>query len=121
MKIEDLKETAALAHLNLGESELSAAFPAFEQMLGYFAAMQNADEDRAAFPEGFDSALTGASNNSSAVSSNFFRTDSAISTMREASADRGASADCGTSEDNEKLIGSAEERDGRFLVIPNVL
>jgi len=105
MNIEDLRETAALAHLNLGESELSAAFPAFEQMLGYFAAMQNADEDRAAFPDGF-SALTGASNNSLSVSSDFFRADNAA---RE------------TSSDNEKLIGNAGERDGRFLVIPNVL
>jgi len=106
MNIEDLRETAALAHLNLGESELSAAFPAFEQMLGYFAAMQNADEDRAAFPDGFASALTGASNNSLSVSSDFFRADNAA---RE------------TSSDNEKLIGNAGERDGRFLVIPNVL
>jgi hypothetical protein len=44
MNIEDLKETAALAHLNRGEAELEAAFPAFEQMLGFFAAMQAADE-----------------------------------------------------------------------------
>ena len=49
MKIEDLRETAALAHLNLDDEALDAAFPAFEQMLGFFAAMQSADEDTAAF------------------------------------------------------------------------
>ena len=94
MTIDDLKETAALAHLNLNESELAAALPAFEQMLEYFAVMQAAEEDRTVFPE----------NDSQAVNSGFFRPDSA-----------------GMSSNSENLINNAGKRDGRFLVIPNVL
>jgi aspartyl-tRNA(Asn)/glutamyl-tRNA(Gln) amidotransferase subunit C len=112
MNIEDLKETAALAHLNLEEGELVAAFPAFEQMLGFFAAMQAADGDRAAFPV---AALSGGSAGDSAgpegsapVESGFFRADSDLSH----SAPR-------ASQDN--LLNNAGERDGRFIVVPNVL
>ncbi|MDR3115921.1 MAG: hypothetical protein LBU25_10430, partial [Treponema sp.] len=50
MNMEDLQETAGLAHLTMNDQELAAAFPAFEQMLGFFAAMQAADEDLGAFP-----------------------------------------------------------------------
>ena len=111
MTIEDLQETAALAHLNLNEKELAAAFPAFEQMLGYFAAMQAADEDLAAFGQSADkksAVLTGASHHSRAVSSGFFRPDGAVNTS-------------GSTVNTENLIGNAGERDGQFLVIPNVL
>jgi aspartyl-tRNA(Asn)/glutamyl-tRNA(Gln) amidotransferase subunit C len=105
MKIEDLKETAALAHLNLGEDELAAAFPAFERMLGYFAAMQGADGDRAAFPEAPpETPLSSAV--ARTVESGFFRADQ-----------------CGEAPSglNENLLNNGGERDGRFLVIPNVL
>jgi aspartyl-tRNA(Asn)/glutamyl-tRNA(Gln) amidotransferase subunit C len=105
MRIEDMRETAALAHLNLGEEELAAAFPAFEQMLGYFAAMQEADGDREAFPEAppaspLSSALA------RTVDSGFFR------------ADHHGEHPSGL---NEKLLSNGGDRDGRFLVIPNVL
>jgi aspartyl-tRNA(Asn)/glutamyl-tRNA(Gln) amidotransferase subunit C len=46
---DDLRATAALAHLDLSEDEAAAALPAFEQMLEYFAAMKAADHDADAF------------------------------------------------------------------------
>jgi aspartyl-tRNA(Asn)/glutamyl-tRNA(Gln) amidotransferase subunit C len=109
MKIEDLRETAALAHLNLTEEELTASFPAFEQMLGFFAAMQAADEDRAAgFPPveagGNFSGITGS------AGSGHFRSDGAC---------QNNSAD---SQDHLRdLLDNAGDRDGRFIVVPNVL
>jgi aspartyl-tRNA(Asn)/glutamyl-tRNA(Gln) amidotransferase subunit C len=102
MTIEDLKETAALAHLNMGEEELAAAFPAFEQMLGYFAAMQAAD--REGVSEKNNPQASGAGR---AVASGHFRGDA---------------ADVNPSQNlAENLLDRAGERDGRFVVIPNVL
>ncbi|MDR1909760.1 MAG: aspartyl/glutamyl-tRNA amidotransferase subunit C [Spirochaetaceae bacterium] len=99
MDIEDLKETAALAHLNLDEAELEAAFPAFEQMLGFFAAMQTADE--AAF------SVRAGEDGGSAAESGFFRADNPPPAAGSARRD--------------DLLGNAGERDGRFIVVPNVL
>jgi aspartyl-tRNA(Asn)/glutamyl-tRNA(Gln) amidotransferase subunit C len=106
MTIEDLKETAALAHLNLDEGELADAFSsrmfaAFEQMVGYFAAMQAADEDRIAFPE--EAALSG-SVISQTVSAGSFRPDCT-----------------GSFANNAGEPASGPVQDGRFLVIPRVL
>ena len=101
MTIKELKETAALAHLDFDESELAEVFPAFEQMLEYFAVMQAADEDRAAFPGGLASSDSG---NPQTASSGFFRPDSVNSLSN-----------------NEDLINNAGKRDERFLVIPSVL
>jgi len=100
MDIEDLRETAALAHLNLGEEELAAAFPAFEQMLGYFAAMQGADGEDFPVQQGLSAVAR-------SVISSHFRPDS-----------QGQDA---PPELNEKLLDNSGERDGRFVVIPNVL
>jgi aspartyl-tRNA(Asn)/glutamyl-tRNA(Gln) amidotransferase subunit C len=105
MKIEDLQETAALAHLNMDEKELEGAFPAFEQMLGYFAAMQAADKDQAAFPAGFGSSAAGVSAVSRTVPSSHFRSDT-----------HNPSGNSG-----ESLIDNSSGRDGPFVVIPNVL
>ena len=91
MTIEDLKETAALARLNLDESELVAAFPAFEEMLNFFAVMQTADEDQ--------------SDNFVTVNSGFFRPDTPGNNTQT----------------GEHILSNAGKRDGRFLVIPNVL
>jgi aspartyl-tRNA(Asn)/glutamyl-tRNA(Gln) amidotransferase subunit C len=106
MTMQDLQETAGLARLNLNEGELAAAFPAFEQMLGYFAAMQAADRDgsisTSAHPEGMTAS-------SRLVSAAYFRPDSAHS-------DRPNSGDL-----TETMLSQAGERDGRFVVIPNVL
>jgi aspartyl-tRNA(Asn)/glutamyl-tRNA(Gln) amidotransferase subunit C len=102
MNIEDLKETAALAHLNLDEKELAAAFPAFEQMLGYFAAMQAADQE--GHPPVSGSPWT--------VASDHFRRDKADTNHINDNSSGGLSED---------LLDRAGERDGRFVVVPNVL
>ncbi|MDR2793274.1 MAG: aspartyl/glutamyl-tRNA amidotransferase subunit C [Treponema sp.] len=113
MKIEDLQETAALAHLNLKDEELKAAFPAFEQMLGFFAAMQAADNDT----EAFSASIAGLSHQTHTVGSDFFRQDTAPDLgAKGVSKEQG-----GAIFDNESLINNAGERDGRFIVIPNVL
>jgi aspartyl-tRNA(Asn)/glutamyl-tRNA(Gln) amidotransferase subunit C len=109
MNIEDLRETAALAHLNLEDEELAAAFPAFEQMLGYFAAMQAADKDEAVFGTGGgpEAAPAGLSALARTVSSGHFRFDKQNSH---------------TSEDiSGPMLDNSGERDGRFVVVPNVL
>jgi aspartyl-tRNA(Asn)/glutamyl-tRNA(Gln) amidotransferase subunit C len=115
MNIEDLRETAALAHLNLGDGELAAAFPAFEQMLGYFAAMQAADKDEAAFGAagGAEAAPGGLSALARIVSSGHFRQDSQNSNSNSPG---------NPSEDPDSpMLDNAGERDGRFVVVPNVL
>jgi aspartyl-tRNA(Asn)/glutamyl-tRNA(Gln) amidotransferase subunit C len=71
-------------------------------MLEYFAAMQAADKDQA-FDAG--SGISGLSAVSRTVSSDYFRSDAG---------DAGGSPD-------ESLLDNAGGRDGRFLVIPNVL
>jgi aspartyl-tRNA(Asn)/glutamyl-tRNA(Gln) amidotransferase subunit C len=106
MEMEDLRETAALAHLNLDEKELSGAFSAFEQMLGYFAAMQAA-EDAVVSPAAGPAA--GISAVARTVSSDQFRPDS-----RPAGSPGGE-------EVISRMLDSAGERDGRFVVVPNVL
>jgi aspartyl-tRNA(Asn)/glutamyl-tRNA(Gln) amidotransferase subunit C len=119
MKIEDLQATAQLAHLNMGEEELAAAFPAFEQMLGFFAAMQAADNDAAAFPAGF--AGEGAQTDSSAfvATAAHFRpdgpNDNALASQNTGST--GANHEALVS----NLLNNAGDRDGRFIVVPNVL
>jgi aspartyl-tRNA(Asn)/glutamyl-tRNA(Gln) amidotransferase subunit C len=105
--MQGLIETAALAHLNLGDEELAAAFPAFEQMLGYFAAMQGADADSAAFPQG--AAADGGLPAAGCAGAGRFRGDCP---------NPGAENPPGLS---ERLLDNAGERDGRFIVIPNVL
>jgi aspartyl-tRNA(Asn)/glutamyl-tRNA(Gln) amidotransferase subunit C len=116
MNIEDLKETAALAHLNMDEAELAGAFPAFEQMLGYFAAMQAADEDGAAFPAPVrDLAPGGHAGSSQTVAAGFFRPDNNNSNNN--SNVNGSAREVLAS----NLLQNAGERDGRFIVVPNVL
>ncbi|MDR0721915.1 MAG: aspartyl/glutamyl-tRNA amidotransferase subunit C [Treponema sp.] len=102
MKMEDLQETAGLAHLTMSEHALAAAFPAFEQMLGFFAAMQAADEDQEAFP-GLPSQLSGPSR---IVSPDHFRQDNPDPPSQAAI---------------PQLLDNAGDRDGRFVLVPNVL
>jgi aspartyl-tRNA(Asn)/glutamyl-tRNA(Gln) amidotransferase subunit C len=120
VKIEELRETAALAHLNLNEDELSRAFPAFEEMLGFFAAMQAADRDL--------SPASGPAAGISAVArtlpSGRFRGDGELSSALAAS--NGGMRDGGAAKAVveaavEQMLDSAGERDGRFIVVPNVL
>jgi aspartyl-tRNA(Asn)/glutamyl-tRNA(Gln) amidotransferase subunit C len=112
MKIEDLRETAALAHLNLDEEELIASFPAFEQMLGFFAAMQAADEGAefppAETPEHAGGNWSGITRN---VTSDHFRSDTA----------RRNNPAADNQDPVRNLLDNAGDRDGRFIVVPNVL
>jgi aspartyl-tRNA(Asn)/glutamyl-tRNA(Gln) amidotransferase subunit C len=116
MKVEDLRETAALAHLNLDEKELSGAFSAFEQMLGYFAAMEAADQEDAegaAAPSPASSPAAGISAVARTVPSDHFRPDNQNSNS--------IVANLGDEEVISRMLDSAGERDGRFVVVPNVL
>ncbi|MDR2160472.1 MAG: aspartyl/glutamyl-tRNA amidotransferase subunit C [Treponema sp.] len=124
MTIEDLKETAALARLNMDEAELSAAFPAFEQMVRFFTIMQAADTDEAAF----GAPLRGPSGAAASPAAGSFRgasaEDTGITRIVDSGVYRPDSAGAGGvfPEDlNEKMVNNAGERDGRFMVIPNVL
>jgi len=104
MDIRDLQETANLAHLNLSEEELKAAFPAFEEMLSFFAAMQTADLE-----EKSGSAATvaeGMAASARTVNSGYFRPDNPKPRIEGLS---------------EEMLQKAGERDGSFIVIPNVL
>lgn len=115
MTIEDLKETAAMAHLNMDDKELAAMFPLFEKMLVLLAPMRDAEKDHEAFPNGLAPAsptvLTGVFGNSRTVNSGFYR-----------SANSANPADGNPDPDlNETMLNNAGERDGRFVVVPNVL
>jgi aspartyl-tRNA(Asn)/glutamyl-tRNA(Gln) amidotransferase subunit C len=112
MKLQDLQETAALAHLNMDEQELAAAFPVFEQMLGYFAAMQAADKDEASFSASIAAQTEGMAASSRIVASNYFRPDSA---------GRNNSNSNSSPDLPEEMLEKAGDRDGRFVVVPNVL
>jgi aspartyl-tRNA(Asn)/glutamyl-tRNA(Gln) amidotransferase subunit C len=113
MKIEDLQMTALLAHLNMNEDELAASFPAFEQMLGFFAAMQGADEDRETFPLENSGAVSGISAAARIVFSDHFRSDNPDNNDN--------SFNNPSPSLSLNLLNNAGERDGRFIVIPNVL
>jgi aspartyl-tRNA(Asn)/glutamyl-tRNA(Gln) amidotransferase subunit C len=108
--IQDLKETAALAHLNMDEEELAAAFPAFERMLGYFAAMQGADQEEAGFSASFHTEGMAAS--ARIVGSGYFRADSQNPISSNSQSSRNPP---------EEMLEKAGDRDGRFIVVPNVL
>jgi Asp-tRNA(Asn)/Glu-tRNA(Gln) amidotransferase C subunit len=76
-------------------------------MLGFFAAMQAADEDQ----EAFSAPLSQVSGPSRVVSQDHFRQDNPDASPQHP--------------DNlsiaAKLLDNAEERDGRFVLVPNVL
>jgi aspartyl-tRNA(Asn)/glutamyl-tRNA(Gln) amidotransferase subunit C len=101
MKIDDIKETVALARLDLGDDELGTVLPCFEQFLDYFAVLDAAGQEKDLFPDaaGADAVRLKASEH--------FRPDAA-----------GGDIDTRL---NDSLLNNAGERDGRFLVIPNVL
>jgi aspartyl-tRNA(Asn)/glutamyl-tRNA(Gln) amidotransferase subunit C len=116
MNIEDLQATAELAHLNMGDEELAAAFPAFEQMLGFFAAMQAADHDDGAFPAGFSAEAAQTGSSEFVKSAAFFRPDRPNHNSNH-SQNTGSNDEALVSD----LLHNAGDRDGRFIVVPNVL
>ena len=99
MLLKELEMTAQLARLKMSTDELAALFPAFEQMLGFFAVMKEADDD----PE---NACHG-----TYVGAGHFRAD----------VGRADDALVYESDVHEKMLNNAGKRDGRFIVIPNVL
>ncbi|MDR2733514.1 MAG: aspartyl/glutamyl-tRNA amidotransferase subunit C [Spirochaetota bacterium] len=99
MEIRDLQETAALAHLLMSEQELREAFPAFEEMLSFFAVMQAADAQSG-------DADGGMAASSRVVNAGYFRPDAAPPAREDLS---------------EDMLTKAGERDERFITIPNVL
>jgi aspartyl-tRNA(Asn)/glutamyl-tRNA(Gln) amidotransferase subunit C len=104
MDQRELEETAELAHLNINKEELAAALPAFEQMLGFFAVMQQADTEASGAAAGI---AAGQAAGARLVSSGHFRGDTAP----------GVSSGI----PREDLLNNAGDRDGAFIVIPNVL
>jgi aspartyl-tRNA(Asn)/glutamyl-tRNA(Gln) amidotransferase subunit C len=103
VNIQDLRETAALAHLNLREDEFQAFLPAFEEMLAFFTIMQAAEGDEKAFPASV-MGLAGSHAEGGTVPS--FRADC------ESPVNAGQ---------GEALLQRAGGRDGSFIVVPNVL
>jgi aspartyl-tRNA(Asn)/glutamyl-tRNA(Gln) amidotransferase subunit C len=118
MDLRELEETAALAHLNVNREELAAAFPAFEQMLGFFAAMQSADTDATALGQTAQFVSAGQAAGARLVGAAHFRGD-----VPPDSPAKGSLMDTGgpAGTDGVALVDNAGERDGRFIVIPNVL
>jgi aspartyl-tRNA(Asn)/glutamyl-tRNA(Gln) amidotransferase subunit C len=110
MDQKELEETAELAHLNINKEELAAALPAFEQMLGFFAVMQGADTD---LPGPAAGIAAGQAAGARLVSSGHFRGDTAPSAALAAAKAGGVS--------REDMLNNAGDRDGAFIVIPNVL
>jgi Asp-tRNA(Asn)/Glu-tRNA(Gln) amidotransferase C subunit len=102
----------------LSEQDIKTIFPAFKQMLSLFAVMQNADSEPAPGPAGEDSPPheTMPAVNTQAdfvtasakpVGSGFLRPDTARQETQK--------------DVNEFMLSQAPERDGNFIVIPNVL
>lgn len=101
--VEDLRITASLAHLSIGDAELEAALPAFRDMLSYFAAMQAADNDEKAF----GGPIQGLSFAGDSVDAAHFRPDAALPGVTDGL--------------TEAMLDNSGERDSRFIVVPNVL
>jgi aspartyl-tRNA(Asn)/glutamyl-tRNA(Gln) amidotransferase subunit C len=109
MDLRELEETAALAHMNVRRDELAAALPAFEQMLGFFAAMSAADREAFTQTSGAARAL-----NAGQIAGAFLARAGDFRSDTETGGELPAA-------DAARLIDAAGERDGRFIVIPNVL
>lgn len=121
MKLEDLKVTARLAHLGLSDDELSAALPTFEQMLNYFAVMQTADVLTAGTTGSVDikrvhSDLVLSIHHNTNNLTNNFSANSANSYCANNPANHNENQLA-----NNNLLNQANERNGNFIVVPNVL
>ena len=97
MEIDDLMETAAMARLCINEQEMQKNLETFNGILAYLDIMQNYDGGE------FNAALS-----ARVVGSDHFRPDNVNW--------GGSNTDTG-----QKLVDKAPEKDGPFIVIPNVL
>jgi aspartyl/glutamyl-tRNA(Asn/Gln) amidotransferase C subunit len=103
MEPHDLQETANLARLLLSEQELQSMLPAFNEMLALFATMEAAGSD-VAMPDinsQADFVLAG----TKPLCPGSLRPDTAVAQKDTV----------------ECMLSQAPERDGSFIVIPNVL
>jgi Asp-tRNA(Asn)/Glu-tRNA(Gln) amidotransferase C subunit len=107
MTLDDLVTTAGLARLRLDKAELEKALPAFEQMVSFFSDMQNADDDTAAFGASIADLSRDARESGTAQ----FRGDDIAGVTGY---NPGFSL-------NEAFLENTGERDGPFMVVPNVL
>jgi aspartyl-tRNA(Asn)/glutamyl-tRNA(Gln) amidotransferase subunit C len=98
MELKDMQETAALARIGMSDDDLEKTFPAFEQMLSFFAVMKDGCNTFSEHAEDFTAAKTAASG--------CLRPDTAAAPDEDLF---------------ESMLSQAPERDGRFFVIPNVL
>ncbi|MDR0598455.1 MAG: aspartyl/glutamyl-tRNA amidotransferase subunit C [Treponema sp.] len=134
MDFRELEETAQLARLNIGRDELSAALPAFERMLGFFAAMRRYKPGEGEGASSGGPGPAGGAPDGSAPAGGGrppgSGEDGAAAGARLVGADHfhpdavPAEDDGGPVQDpelNERILRGAGERDGRFIVIPNVL
>ena len=103
MELTDLQETADLARLNISRKDLENIFPAFEQMASFFTIMQAADAEEAL--PAVKGQIDGMAASTMIAGADYLRADSAG----------------GGEQDSEYLLSQAPQRDGRFMVIPNVL
>jgi aspartyl-tRNA(Asn)/glutamyl-tRNA(Gln) amidotransferase subunit C len=101
MDMNELEITAELAHLGTSREELEQAWPSFTQMLGYFEAMQAADNDS----EAFGAPLANFNAQKPLAGTEHFRQDDIVQ----------------SSVPGPAMVGRAGEKDGSFIVIPNVL
>ena len=104
MELKDLRESAALARINMSEDELKEVYPAFEQTLSFFTIMGDSGvgDTPPASAEQTEGLIAPAKN----VASGWLRPDTVTA-----------------AEDGvfESMLSQSPEHDGRFIVIPNVL
>ena len=106
MNLSDLQNASGLARLNMSEKELEELLPAFQQMLSFFGIMQAAARE--------------ANQNLSVLDA---RGEELHATGLVSAGLYHSGTEHPESGGNmaESLLARAAERDGRFIVIPNVL
>ena len=111
MEMKDLLETADLSRIPLGKQDMQSLPAAMEQMLALLDTMKNSDADLAmpAFTSQADFVIASAK----PVDTGFLRPDEAVTGAAE--------EDSAKTDVREFMLSQAGERDGNFIVIPNVL
>lgn len=117
--LEDLKVTAQLAHLGLGEEDLQAALPAFEQMLDYFAVMQTADGSIPGAAAG--TADIEAVHSDLVLSIHQAKNNNVSNNPANMNSPNNSGNHNENILANNNLLNQAGERNGNFIVVPNVL